>query len=228
MASPMILVTEALLNDADLSHLRKLFDEVDDGEGAQTAVGDLQSVKHNRQLHLGVRSTEVRDRVRGALNRHPFLSYALIPKAISPPLLSVYKPGMYYGDHTDGHLGQLPDRAMRLDISATIFLDPPETYDGGELVIRSSDGDRTYKLPAGAAVFYPTYFVHRVNEVTRGERRACVMWFESFVKDTDKRRMLFELQQVRSWIEENQPVTSKPRQTMVNLCENLHRLWIDT
>ncbi len=224
----MIVVADALFNPDELDYLRALFADERASEGAMTAVGDLRSVKHNLQFKLGQRAGEVRNTVRSALNRHPFLSYALIPKAISPPLLSVYKPGMYYGDHTDGHLGQLNDRAMRLDISGTIFLDPPHTYEGGELVVRTDQGERNYKLSAGSGVFYPTYFVHRVTQVTGGERRACVMWFESFVRDMNKRRMLFELQQVRSWIEESQPLSSKPRQTLVNLCENLHRMWVET
>ena len=224
----MILVVDNVLNQEDLTFMRNLYPQLSDNAGAESAVGDLRSVKHNRQLQLGKRVTEVRDRVRAALNRHAYLSYALIPKTMSPPLLSIYHPGMYYGNHTDGHLGQIGDKPMRLDISGTIFLDPLDSYSGGELVIQSDTGERSYKVAAGSAVFYPTHFIHRVNEVTRGERRACVMWFESFVRDITQRRMLFELQQVRAWIEEQEPVSSKPRQALVNFSENLHRMWIET
>ena len=48
----------------------------------------------------------------------------------------------------------------------------PTDYDGGELVIDFSTGDRSIKLPAGSAVLYPATALHRVTEVTRGQRQA--------------------------------------------------------
>ena len=162
-----------------------------------------------------------------ALNRSSALSYALLPKTVSMPLLNWYEPGMAYGAHTDAHMGMTSKGPFRCDISCTIFLDDPSSYTGGELEITSDHGMRSYKLNPGWGVFYPTQFIHRVNEVTEGERRSCVLWFESLVREPHKRWMLYELQQVRAWIEEREPVESEPRQKLVNLCENLHRLWVD-
>ena len=224
----MILVIDNVLNQDELDYLRKLYDELESEAGANTAEGDLKSVKSNFQLKLGERASEIRTRVLDALNRSSSLSYALIPKSVSMPLLNRYEPGMAYGRHTDSHMGMTNKGYFRSDISCTIFLDDPESYHGGELEISTHQGMRSYKLDAGWAVFYPTQFVHRVTEITEGERRACILWFESFVREPHKRWMLYELHQVRAWIEEHEPVSSEPRQKLVNLCENLHRLWMES
>lgn len=44
---------------------------------------------------------------------------------------------------------------MRTDISATLFLADPASYDGGELVIRDTFGEHAVKLPAGHLLIYP-------------------------------------------------------------------------
>ncbi|MCB1742537.1 MAG: Fe2+-dependent dioxygenase [Gammaproteobacteria bacterium] len=223
----MILIADDLMTEDELRFLRGLYAELPVQQGADTAEGDLKQVKNNRQLLPGGRGKEIRARIMEALNRKEYLSFALQPKVVSAPLLNVYGPGETYGDHTDAHLGWSNDRFFRCDISCTIFLDDPDSYDGGELCIRSDHGDARFKLAAGSAIFYPTYFVHRVQPVTRGERRACILWMESLVRDAQKRWLLFELQKVRSWIEEREPVASLPRQSLVNVCENLHRMWVD-
>lgn len=223
----MILVVDGLFEPQELAWLRGLYAECEAEDGARTADGALKQVKHNHQLVLGERVGEIRAHTLEAFNRHPFLHYALLPKTVSAPLLNVYRPGMSYGNHTDAHLGRMGERYFRCDISCTIFFDEPSAYEGGELCIRTERGEQTYKLPAGSGVFYPTHYVHRVNEITSGERRALVMWFESFVRDPARRAMLFELQQLRSWIEEREPAESDVRASAVNVCENLHRMWVE-
>jgi PKHD-type hydroxylase len=81
----------------------------------------------------------------------------------------------------------------RIDLSLTLFLSDPTDYDGGELVIDFSTGERSIKLPAGSAVLYPTTALHRVAEVTRGQRLAAVTWIRSLVRDAAKREILFDL-----------------------------------
>jgi PKHD-type hydroxylase len=84
---------------------------------------------------------------------------------------------------------------MRTDLSFTCFLSDPASYDGGELVIEGHDGDTAIKLPAGAVVLYPTTSLHQVTEVTRGERLAIVGWVRSYIRGSEQRETLFDLDQ---------------------------------
>ena len=91
--------------------------------------------------------------------------------------------------------GAASDFRVRSDLSATLFLADPDSYDGGELVIEDSFGEQRVKLPAGHMVLYPASSVHRVEPVTRGIRVASFFWVQSMVRDDGARRILFELDQ---------------------------------
>ena len=82
---------------------------------------------------------------------------------------------------------------VRTDVSITIFLSPPEDYDGGELLIEDTFGSQRVKLPAGHAVLYPASSLHQVTAVTRGQRLAAFFWVQSMVRDDGQRRLLFDL-----------------------------------
>ncbi|MFX9722000.1 2OG-Fe(II) oxygenase, partial [Acinetobacter baumannii] len=89
-------------------------------------------------------------------------------------------------------MGSGPD-TLRTDLSVTVFLSPAAGYDGGELVLDSPAGEQTIKLDAGAAVLYPSTFLHRDAPVTRGERRVAVTWVQSLVRSAEQRAILFDL-----------------------------------
>ena len=108
---------------------------------------------------------------------------AVRPKALAPLMFSAYEHGMEYGSHVDDALMQ----GMRTDVSFTLFLSDPESYDGGELVIESAAGEDAVKLAAGSLVAYPSTTLHRVAPVTRGVRLAAVGWARSFVRDGAQR-----------------------------------------
>ncbi len=62
-------------------------------------------------------------------------------------------------------------------LSVTVQLSPATGYSGGDLEIMT--GMKTLPMPRseGAAVVFPSYMMHRVTPVTRGDRFAIVMWF---------------------------------------------------
>ena len=123
-----------------------------------------------------------------------FMSAAL-PKRIYPPLFNRYSGGEAFGFHIDNAIRGIKGvrERVRTDLSATLFLTDPETYDGGELVIRDTFGERSVKLPAGHLVLYPGTSLHKVNAVTRGERVAAFFWIESLVREDSQRSLLLDM-----------------------------------
>src|SRR5262249_34657936 len=119
-----------------------------------------------------------------------------------------------------------PPRAVRTDLSATLFLSGPEEYDGGELVIEGASGMHRVKLPAGDLVLYPATTVHRVETITRGERLASFFWIQSMVRDLGERALLFDLDQSIQKLGRDRP----DHPTMVELAgvyHNLLRRWAE-
>jgi PKHD-type hydroxylase len=157
--------------------------------GAKTAGWHAKAVKNNEQAQ-GAAANAVREELETALLAHPVFKAAALPKKIIRSLVSRYKPGMAYGTHVDDPMMG----GTRTDLSFTLFLSDPETYDGGALVIEGQDGDNEVKLSAGSLVLYPTTTLHHVSEVTRGERLAFVGWVRSFIRNGEDREILFDLE----------------------------------
>jgi PKHD-type hydroxylase len=146
---------------------------------------------HNDQAAGPVAQTVI-DEVKAALMAHAVFVSSARPKSFVKTLISRYRPGMHYGTHVDDALMG----GIRTDMSFTLFMADPATYDGGELVIEAPDGETEVKLEPGSLVLYPTTSLHRVNEVTRGERLAVAGWVRSFIRNAEQREALFDLDQV--------------------------------
>ena len=224
----MILVANQLLRADEVERVRSMYVALPANDGKLTEGGQIAAVKRNREIDLGEQVEVLRELVSEAINRAPHVGNALLPRTMSRPILSDYEPGMAYGRHTDSAIGTGAARSYRTDVSCTIFLDDPAGYDGGELAIETEYGNSAFKLPPGDAVFYPTLFTHQVRPVTRGRRRACVFWLESFVRDPQKRAILMDLVQLSSWMGQQLPVEAEPRQRLAKVRENLYRMWLDT
>jgi PKHD-type hydroxylase len=144
------------------------------------------------------------------------------PKALSPLLFSRYDPDMHYGSHVDDALMD----GMRTDVSFTLFLSAPESYDGGELVIESAAGEDAVKLSAGALVAYPSTSLHHVAAVTRGVRLAAVGWARSFIRDAARRELLFDLDTARSALFARDGKTAE-FDLIAKSTANLLRMWAE-
>jgi PKHD-type hydroxylase len=147
---------------------------------------------------------------------------AVRPKALSPLLFSRYEKGMRYGSHVDDALMD----GMRTDVSFTLFLSEPESYDGGELAIEGVSGEETFKLDAGALVAYSATSLHHVTEVTRGARLAAVGWVRSFVRDPARRELLFDLDTARRQMFAREGKSSEFDLVSKSLA-NLLRMWVE-
>jgi PKHD-type hydroxylase len=162
-------------------------------DGRLTAGWHARAVKNNRQL---TEAGMLAERLRQVIEANEVVRAAVLPRRTLMPLIARYEPGMSYGLHVDDALmGR--DEVLRSDIALTLFLDPPEAYEGGELLIDSAGVEQRVKLPAGSAVLYPATSLHRVEPVTAGQRHVAVSWIQSLVRDPARREILFDLDQVR-------------------------------
>jgi len=192
----MLLHVPAVLSAEALSVFRIRLAEARWDDGRITAGPQSGAVKHNQQLPQDSETArELGERVLAALDRAPLFLSAALPARVFPPLFNRYAEGMDFGSHIDNAIRRVPGSriSIRTDLSATLFLNPPESYDGGELVIEDTYGTQSVKLAAGDMILYPATSRHRVMPVTRGERLACFFWVQSLVGDDAERTMLFEL-----------------------------------
>jgi PKHD-type hydroxylase len=165
-------------------------------DGRVTAGHQGAPVKNNQQLdEASPLARELGNFILAQLERNALFISAVLPNKVYPPMFNRYGLGMQFGTHVDGTVRMIAGSAQKLrtDLSATLFLAAPESYDGGELVVESDFGSRTAKLPAGDMIVYSSTSRHRVNEITRGIRLASVFWIQSLIRDDAQRAQLFEL-----------------------------------
>jgi len=191
-------------------------------DGRETAGFAARMVKNNRQATNDRKIETVRKLVEERILGHEVFAMAVRPKTLTSVMFSAYEPGMHYGSHVDDALMQ----GMRTDVSFTLFLSEPESYDGGELVIESTSGEDAVKLGAGSLVAYPSTALHHVAAVTRGERLAAVGWARSFVRDGARREMLFDLDTARRQIFAKDGKTAEYDLVSKSLA-NLLRMWAE-
>jgi PKHD-type hydroxylase len=131
---------------------------------------------------------------------------------------------MRYGTHVDDAL--MGDPPVRSDLSLTLFLSDPASYDGGELIVESTAGDQAFRLPPGSLVLYPSSSLHRVEPVTRGVRRAAVGWVQSLVRDPARRELLFDLDTARRSLFDREGAT-REFGLLSKTVANLLRMWAE-
>ncbi len=197
--TPLIVLADVLAPD-ELRTIRESLATAPFRNGLATAGPAARRVKDNEQARgddPGV--IALASRVRIALENHPVVRSFARPVRWSALMFSRYGPEQQYGLHVDNAAMFDPSGwPLRTDLSFTLFLSDPETYDGGALRIRDLSGDREFRPQAGSAVLYPTGHVHCVTPVTRGVRLACVGWMQSLIRRPDQREILYDVEQVRS------------------------------
>ncbi|HEX7742010.1 MAG TPA: Fe2+-dependent dioxygenase [Sphingobium sp.] len=192
----MLTVVPDLLQGESLHSVRSLI------EGAQWVDGNVtsghQSALAKRNMQLPEEAPEAQQAgqiVLDALGKSPLFIAAALPLKVFPPLFNSYAGGQAFGVHVDNAVRIQAGTGFRVrsDLSITVFLEDPESYDGGELTVETHFGVQQVKLPAGHAVLYPSSSLHRVEPVTRGRRLASFFWLQSMVRDDAARQMLFDL-----------------------------------
>ena len=229
----MLLHIRQVLNADELRRAQDIIATAPWGDGRATAGVQSAQVKKNEQLPQDAPATRALQQiVLAGLNRHSIFFSAALPKRVFPPLFNRYGGETNtFGSHVDNAVRFVPGgqaERVRTDVSCTLFLADPDSYDGGELVVEDTFGEQRVKLPAGDMVMYPGTSVHRVEPVTRGYRVASFFWLESMVRSDEKRRLLFDmdthLMRLRSSAGETEPAVIG----LTGTYHNLLRMWADT
>jgi PKHD-type hydroxylase len=221
----MLLHLKKVLTRDQIEGARALLADVKFKDGKASAGMAAGRVKQNLEADRNAAAiAQVDNLVMGALVRHPEYRAGALPLKVATPFYARYTPGMRYGDHVDDPVMGGADGLYRTDVAITIFLNTPEDYDGGELIAQSAFAEQRIKLPAGDAVLYPASSLHRVTEVTRGERLVAVTWVQSLVRDPARRELLYQLNQARETLLKQSP--EAPETAQVNTAYvNLVRMW---
>ena len=215
----MIALT-GLLTPAEVGAIRDAIQTLEFGDGRATAGRRAREVKANDQALPSPARDAILEKVRRALMAHPVFLAAARPQKLTPLLLSRYRVGQTYGLHVDDALMG----GLRTDLSFTLFLSDPATYEGGALEIEDDFAPREVRLNAGDLILYPSTTLHRVTPVTAGERLAIVGWVQSLIRSEAQRDILFDLDQAIATLEQTgaaRPATDR----LTKARSNLLRLW---
>jgi len=228
----MLVTIPSALGAQPLQELRRLLDDAGDAwvDGRVTAGYQGAPVKFNQQIdERSPVAAQGQRIVLRALERHPLFISAVLPNEVYPPMFNRYGAGMSFGAHVDGSMRIHPatGRKLRTDVSATLFLNDPADYDGGELQVQDQYGLHGVKLAAGDMVVYPATSLHQVTAVTRGVRLASFFWIQSLVRDDGQRALLFDLDNAIQRLNQT-GADEGARRTLVGCYHNLMRQWSDT
>ena len=221
----MLLKIRNLLAPPEIAQLVALSREMRfvDGRASNPANTTKKNLQADNADPRFVESTQI---VSAALSRsREFVDFAM-PKRMAPPLLSRYVPGMQYGAHADAALMQIGATRLRSDISCTVFVNDPASYEGGELSIEVGNMAIPFKGAAGEAILYPSTTLHEVVPVRSGERLVSITFIESYIADEHQRTQVYELNELAALEGLTMKWENRARLDVVR--QNLMRMWSTT
>lgn len=227
----MLITLEGVLSPEEVAACRERLAQVPWLDGRQTAGSIARHSKHNQQADAEDPDVQtLAGALQARLEAHPTLISAALPRRFITPRFNRYGIGETYGAHIDSALMRASSGGspLRTDLSVTVFLSEPESYEGGELEIDGSAGLQAVKLAAGDVVIYPASTLHRVTPVTRGERLAAFLWIESLVPDEGARSLLFDLDQSIQALTPQRSADDPVLLRLTGIYHNLLRRWAQT
>ncbi|HWK34982.1 Fe2+-dependent dioxygenase [Sphingomonas sp.] len=226
----MLIAIPDMLDADQVGRVRSIIDAVDWIDGNATSGHQSALAKKNQQLPEGSDAARAAGAIiLEALGRSPLFIAAALPLKVYPPLFNRYGVGETFDTHVDSaiRIQRGSDFRIRSDLSATLFLEPPEAYDGGELVIEDQFGVQKVKLPAGQMILYPASSLHHVTPVTSGRRVASFFWIQSMIRDDAARRILFDLDQGVQRVTAELGGKDRAAVQLTGVYHNLLRRWAD-
>ena len=225
----MLIQIPNVINPQQLKSIQSVLKKSNFVDGKISAGDVAQGVKKNEELiqDNSPQMQSLNNILMGSLLNNEIYKAAIMMKKIGAPFIARYTKGMGYGGHIDNPImGQMPN-VYRTDVSTTIFLNDPEEYEGGDLVIVTKYGEHRARLKAGSAIVYPSTSWHYVDEVTAGERIVCVTWAQSMIQDPNKRELLYELWKARDKLLRENPKSEEAQGVDVSYIK-LVQMWADT
>ena len=222
MGRAVFLKIENLLTALEAARLTALSREIRFVDGR--ASNPANTTKDNLQAdYADPKYAESVQIVSAALARsREFVEFAM-PTHVAPPLLSRYEPGMRYGGHADSALIQLGNSSIRSDLSCTVFISDPRSYEGGELSIEIGSVAIPFKGSPGEAIVYPSTTLHEVMPVRSGQRLVSITFIESHIADEHRRTQVYELNEIAALEGLSMKWESRVRLDVVR--QNLIRMW---
>ncbi|MGE4411162.1 MAG: Fe2+-dependent dioxygenase [Sphingomonadales bacterium] len=226
----MMLKIPAIFTPDEVRECRAIIDAGSWVDGNETSGHQSRLAKRNEQLAQGSEAAHrAGQMVLAAIGRSPLFVSGALPLKVFPPLFNRYGEGQTFDTHVDNAIRQLrgSDFRIRSDLSCTLFLEEPDAYDGGELVVQDLFGEHRVKLAAGDMVLYPASSLHHVTPVTRGVRTASFFWLQSMVREHGQREQLFRLDGVTQMLSAEKGGSDAAVIELTNLYHNLLRMWAD-
>lgn len=218
----MFIEIKNLLTNAEVAQLTALAATIAFEDGRVTNSGFDQ--KQNLQVDPNDKAfSESAALVTQAIARSRQFQDFAFPRRLAPPRLARYEPGMKYGAHADAAFMAVPGGVLRSDLSCTVFLTDPRSYEGGELVLHLGARALPLKAEAGNAILYPSTTLHEVAAVRSGIRLVSLTFIESRIPDEQERGMLFELGEVSAL--EGGAMSELGRMRLEVVRQNLARKW---
>lgn len=217
----MFRLIENLLNPPSVAELKRIAEKATFVDGKIS--NPHNKTKDNLHMHdaqLQQRAVEI---VANALmSNEDFRNFA-VPAQFAPPLITRYEPGMRYGLHPDAASMKVGSETLRSDLSCTLFLNDPDSYEGGALRIQLGTEELRIKGPVGSAIVYPSHTLHEVEEVTKGQRLVGLTFIQSQIPDSFQRELLYELNEVAAL--EGLKMSHENYTRLQAVQFNLKRLW---
>ncbi|HSN70516.1 MAG TPA: Fe2+-dependent dioxygenase [Steroidobacteraceae bacterium] len=180
--------------------------------------------KNNLQVDPRDTAASESSRIVGqALQRNADFARFAFPVRVASPLLCRYEPGMSYGRHPDAAFLPMQPMPLRSDVSCTVFIADPASYEGGELCIHLGSRPVQVKGAAGAAVVYPSTTIHEVMPVRSGQRLVAITFVQSQIVDERYRDLLYTLNEVAAL--EGLSMKWENRVRLEHVRQSLHRMW---
>ncbi|MXO76013.1 Fe2+-dependent dioxygenase [Altererythrobacter aerius] len=224
----MLTIIDQFLNPEEVRQMLDRLQSAAWRDGSDTAGSRSVAVKQNLQTRRDDPvARDLGETILGKMGTNSEFVSSTLAEKIWPPVFNLYQDGGHYGTHSDAALMRLPEAnlTLRSDVSATLFLSDPASYEGGELVIEEQFGAQAVKLAAGDMVIYPSSSLHRVAPVTAGQRICAITWIQSAVADTAARTLLYDLDRSIRALTPGRASDDPDVDRLIHVYHNLLRRW---